>query len=90
MTEVPVPTEPVNGAVWSASGHGWVCVGCAFAQMGPLEIAEQPAMVVVHGLSWCAVHARTAMVVFVDHSETPVQAVERIMGLHGSDRKCWQ
>lgn len=88
MTEVP--TEPINGAVWSTGGHGWVCVGCMFAKTAPLFIAERPAMVVVHGLSWCAVHARTAMKVFADHSETPVVLTARIMALHRPDRECWR
>ena len=88
--ELGFPDKPVNGAVWSASGHGWVCVGCRHAQIGPLAIAERPAMVVVHGLSWCHLHGATAMEVFADHSETPVQLVDRIMGLHGRDKRCWE
>lgn len=88
---VPVPAQPVNGAVWSASGHGWVCVGCRHAQMGPLEISETPAMIVVHGLSWCAIHGATAMGVFTDFThESPNHAVARIMAAHGRDKRCWE
>jgi hypothetical protein len=85
------PKEPVNGAVWSASGHGWVCVGCAYFQMGPLEISERPAMLIVHGMSWCAIHGSTAMRVVTDFTtESPAKAVARIMGLHGRDKRCWE
>jgi hypothetical protein len=87
---VPIPAQPVNGAVWSAGGHGWVCVGCRYAQIGPLAISEMPAMMIVHGLSWCAAHGATAMRVFADHSETPEQLVDRLMGLHGRDKRCWE
>jgi hypothetical protein len=87
----PAPEVPVNGAVWSASGHGWVCVGCAYFEMGPLEISERPAMLIVHGMSWCAIHGSTAMRAFADPAtESPASAVARIMGLHGRDKRCWE
>lgn len=55
--------QRTKGEIRSPSGSGWLCLPCAAEHVSPLDLDALPTLAVVHGLSMCAVHAMSAILI---------------------------